>query len=328
MSSAFGRLTRDLIGCSLRIYGKRVIDSDANINVGHIRGKSLTIAGQQISFDENGNIVQSHKGYIHGLDISYVSENTIEMAVGSCRDQNDSPNGNMKITSPLTINLSTSGAGGLDTGSKTSNTWYAVYLIGDTSKTLNEVGILSESASSPVLPNGYDMFRRVGWIKNGPDNKIIPFTMRCTGESRSYCWDTDLLQAGLYGVLCGVSGVWTSVNLSQGMPVTAPKATLKVVQQITGTTITQKLEIALRATGTNNPDATAVGQAPGSAERENSSVYILNDTNLISGSKTSSQVEICVGDDGGEPSIDFVSTTDTFSTVKNSIFISGFEDTV
>jgi len=69
----------------------------------------------------------------------------------------------------VTANIAVSGANGLDTGSKTTNTWYAIHVItNDTSSVV--AALLSLSATAPTLPSGYTRFRRVGWVRNNSSN--------------------------------------------------------------------------------------------------------------------------------------------------------------
>lgn len=63
-----------------------------------------------------------------------------------------------------TINLSTTGAGGLDAGSITTSTWYHVYAIGQA--TGGTVSCLaSTSATAPTMPTGYAYFLRLGAVR-------------------------------------------------------------------------------------------------------------------------------------------------------------------
>lgn len=62
----------------------------------------------------------------------------------------------------LTINTTTSGVNGLDTGSIANDTWYAVWLIYN-GTTVS--GLLSLSGTSPTLPAGYTYKARAGWVR-------------------------------------------------------------------------------------------------------------------------------------------------------------------
>lgn len=84
--------------------------------------------------------------------------------------------GNSKRVNNVSVapNIGLSGAGGLDTGSEASSTWYYFYIIYDsTNLTVN--GLFSLSASSPTLPTGYDYYRVVGAVRNNGSSNFINF---------------------------------------------------------------------------------------------------------------------------------------------------------
>jgi hypothetical protein len=67
------------------------------------------------------------------------------------------------ITSPsVTIDLTTTGANGIDTGTILALTWYYVYLI---SNSVTTAGLVSLSATAPTLPTGYVFSIRVGAMR-------------------------------------------------------------------------------------------------------------------------------------------------------------------
>jgi hypothetical protein len=61
-----------------------------------------------------------------------------------------------------TINFGTTGANALDTGALATNTWYHCYVIAKTDGTTASLGSLS--ATSPTMPSGYTLKRRVGMM--------------------------------------------------------------------------------------------------------------------------------------------------------------------
>ncbi len=61
----------------------------------------------------------------------------------------------------LTIDCTTTGENGLDTGSLANSTWYYLYIISDTTTT---AGLMSTSATSPTMPSGYSFKYRVGAV--------------------------------------------------------------------------------------------------------------------------------------------------------------------
>lgn len=73
-----------------------------------------------------------------------------------------------------TADITASGAGGLDTGAPTNNTWYAVHIISNATGSLTSI-IYSLSATAPTLPGGYTLFRRVGWVRRNGVGNFLQF---------------------------------------------------------------------------------------------------------------------------------------------------------
>ena len=68
--------------------------------------------------------------YIHGFTLSNDSANpntTVDIASGTCTDKYNQAA--IQNTSTLTVNLTTNGANGLDTGSKAANSWYHIHAV-------------------------------------------------------------------------------------------------------------------------------------------------------------------------------------------------------
>lgn len=70
----------------------------------------------------------------------------------------------------LTLDVSTSGANGLDTGSLTASTWYYIFLCYGTS---GLCCLASTSSTAPTLPSGYAQFVRVGALRYGSSNAFL-----------------------------------------------------------------------------------------------------------------------------------------------------------
>lgn len=88
----------------------------------------------------------------------------------------------MTVASNQTVQLNTSGANGLDAGSEAANTWYYLYLIGDSTGVNASVGLLStvnESVSGSIaLPTGYDRKRQLPLaLRNDASSNLIPFAV-------------------------------------------------------------------------------------------------------------------------------------------------------
>lgn len=79
--------------------------------------------------------------------------------------------GTVLQTFAQTINITVNGANGLDTGTVTTNTLYAVYVITNASGSL-QAGLVSLSSTSPTLPAGYTLKRLVGFMKTNGSAQI------------------------------------------------------------------------------------------------------------------------------------------------------------
>lgn len=72
-----------------------------------------------------------------------------------------------------TVFLNRSGAGGLDTGSESANTWYKLFYI--TNGSTISVIASSGSPSVPTLPSGYVKSKAIGYVYNDGSSNIVPF---------------------------------------------------------------------------------------------------------------------------------------------------------
>jgi len=151
---------------------------------------------------------------------SYTSATTITMTPNG-KDGNayvycgDGSNGRMvTVGAAITCVITTSGAGGLDTGSESASTGYYVYLIASTSDpaTYPPALLFSLSSSTPTMPTGYGLRSKPIWFVSnslgGSNNDIYPFV---------HCGDTcyyDIETAGTaYGIQLIDNGTANSSTL-------------------------------------------------------------------------------------------------------------------
>lgn len=95
-----------------------------------------------------------------------------------------------------TVDITVSGAGGLDTGSEAASTMYFFYIIYDSNLDLTE-SLLSLSATAPTLPSGYEYFALIGgtlnnsssdfpfYLQNGNDALIDSILVLTDGSNES-----------------------------------------------------------------------------------------------------------------------------------------------
>ena len=100
-----------------------------------------------------------------------------------------------------------------------------MFVIGDTTGVNATDALLSLSATAPTLPAGYDVFRRLGWLRNDSSSNIRMFLQTGTGRTRWHWLDIG----GILRVLTNGSAiVFTNVGLSSFVPTTARVAQLLV----------------------------------------------------------------------------------------------------
>lgn len=162
----------------------------------------------------NYPIVNEGLKYVNGLKLSYLSATTFTVAQGQCRDSTNV--NDIVLSSDVTINAATNGVGGLDQGTFAANSIYAVFVIGDSSKNNPVSALISTSATDPILPFGYDMVRRIGWIATNGDTHIWPFFQTGSGSTRRMSYD-----AVIGVVTAGNATTLTDVDCSAVVPSSA-----------------------------------------------------------------------------------------------------------
>lgn len=111
-------------------------------------------------------IIISIQNYLTGLTLSYSSATVFGIAAGQAMDSTNVSL--MAIASAYTKTTAAwavgTGNGGLDTGTIGATSWYHVYIIQRLDTGVCDY-IYSLSASTPILPANYTIYRRIGSIK-------------------------------------------------------------------------------------------------------------------------------------------------------------------
>lgn len=150
----------------------------------------------------------------------YASASTFTIASGAAMDSTGASL--MSHTSSKTLNIATSGANGLDTGSEASSTWYYLYMIGKTDGTTDYVlSVTNELVTGSItLPSGYTLKRQMPFaVRNDGSSNFLPFLVNgrevfYTGESGQ-----PLSSAGALTLLnSGAATTFTDVSCSSVVP--------------------------------------------------------------------------------------------------------------
>lgn len=136
--------------------------------------------------------------YINGLITSVLTNTTLSVTAGQCRDINDvidivigSPplNGPASLF-PLILDTSHPGVNGLDTGVLIASTLYSVYAIGDSKYYQVPAVILSLATQvAPIMPFGYDSYRLIGYAATDASIHFYPSYISGTGSERMLTYD-------------------------------------------------------------------------------------------------------------------------------------------
>lgn len=154
--------------------------------------------------------------YANGLQISNdatAPDTVINISAGSVLDST----GIFQLISDsvVSIDASTNGLNGLDTGALGNNLLYAVYLIADPVTGLPIGGIVSLSATQPLMPFGYSAFKLIGYIRTDATADILlGYWTAGNSSERTFMYDAPIATA----VTAGAATTDTAVTLATFVP--------------------------------------------------------------------------------------------------------------
>jgi hypothetical protein len=172
------------------------------------------------------------------MRLSWLTATTIGVQAGQCR--NSSNVNDITIASNLTLNAATTGANGLDTGALANSTFYAVYAIGDSTGYQDGACVASTTLTAPLLPEGYDMYRRIGYILTSGAAAILEFRQDGESEDRWMWYDTAIAT----DITAGASATYAAVSLVASIPALTTKNSLvTLLTAFTPTSAADKLAL-------------------------------------------------------------------------------------
>jgi hypothetical protein len=127
-----------------------------------------------------GGTATTQQGQIGGLILSNdggAPNTKLDISAGYATSDDVSTVMSLGAFSKTTTGTFVAGSGntGLDTGAIAASTWYAVYLIQNTTTVTNDI-LFSTSFSAPTMPSGYTVKRRIGAFKTDGSSHILAFT--------------------------------------------------------------------------------------------------------------------------------------------------------
>jgi hypothetical protein len=152
--------------------------------------------------------------YAVNCPVSVASNTTITIGVGQVRDNTNTFD--ILVDSPLILNSAVNGVNGLDTGTIAASTWYAVYAIYDITGLNVVAGLISTSATAPLMPSKkgvtYGSFRLIGWVRTDGSSNFIPAYILGNGNEKTNVW-----QNGIQVLNAGSATTGTNINCSAGV---------------------------------------------------------------------------------------------------------------
>jgi len=159
-------------------------------NVTYTLPRNDGIAGQVLKTDGSGTLsftsFGSPRSYLSGYGMTPVSSTGISIAVGQARS--DTNTYDITLASATALSLASTGANALDTGTVTSATWYHVFAISK-AEGVSAATLASTNLSSPTMPSGYTLKRRIGSIYSDADVSVKNFVQ--TGDN--FNWFTPVV---------------------------------------------------------------------------------------------------------------------------------------
>lgn len=125
------------------------------------------------------------------------------------------------------IDVTTNGAGGLDTGSVSAGNWYSEWVIANPNAGGTWSCLASLSATAPTMPSGYTFKARVGWNRYLTANAVTGFQRLIqVGRRAQYVVAASTPYPNLPQAATGSAGsisvpTWVSVSISNFVPTTA-----------------------------------------------------------------------------------------------------------
>jgi len=160
-------------------------------------------------------------GYIDGLVFTRTGNTAYTIGAGSCRDSTDTRD--LRVTSTLTfanVNSGSTGVLNIDTGSFASGTCYYTYIIASADGATVSA-TYSLNATTPTLPAGYTLYRRVGTWTSLATGKVADGFQRGQGRDRTYIYSATTVLLST----TSPSTSWAAIDCSAFAP---PNSTIIV----------------------------------------------------------------------------------------------------
>ena len=152
--------------------------------------------------------------YLNVSNLELTVTDTENLSIAAGRARNSTNENDIILESAATVSNLLSGLGGIDTGAVAASKVYAVYLVGDSTLNNSPGGLLSLDQDSPLLPVGYDMFRKIGYAVTDGSKDFLMGYFSGSANDRLFMYDVPLATA----VTAGASATYAAVTLTAMVP--------------------------------------------------------------------------------------------------------------
>ena len=160
------------------ITSKQLDDYSANTSIDN---KADAIDQKADAIDQKADAIESRLSKIESSYKNY-SNITVKPNASNPNYQIDIEwdslyiEGILRTSGDFTLDITTSGLLGLDTGSEAVSTWYYLWAIAKADGTVS--AILSTSSTSPTMPIGYTLKRLVSAVRNNSSGNFVSFEQK------------------------------------------------------------------------------------------------------------------------------------------------------
>lgn len=198
-------------------------------NAGDTSYENRTVAQVRSDLSLDVFATANVSNYIANLWVEWDSASEISVKSGlECVDSTGAYY--ITLSSDQTVDISASGANGLDTGSEASNTWYNLYVVSKSSDTTDTKFVFSTSTTYAGItdPAGYDIGRRLPFVvRNNPSSNLLRFKLLSSVNNQTeFYWIDSETGSSIYEIVSGgTSTSFSSITNSASIPPEAVEVT-------------------------------------------------------------------------------------------------------
>jgi len=190
--------------------------------------------------------VNVHTDHMSGLSPEWTSVQSVTISRGECRDSTNVDN--IKVITPIVVELDNgTGVNKLDIGLPFDDKYFVFVIKNPASRDVK--GLISVSPTSPILPDGYTLFRRIGSFINY-DEDIVEYLITANGNLRIYEYDTPQT-LGTTSPITYTFGFADSGAYTNGLSASIFVPETAILQKVQFNLLTDSNGLAIRPTGTN-----------------------------------------------------------------------------